>query len=151
MKMATTAAPKNPIADWEKLRDDWLKRLQALMSDVQVWAQEFGWATRRIEKRMEDLQIGAYVAPALLMQEGTTRVMLEPITRFAPGVDGVVDLYQMPAYDDIASMSLTNGTWRIHSWPKEPQANGDLHEVDPVPLSKENLRTLLDGMGKNAS
>ncbi len=47
--------------------------------------------------------------PALLMQEGPSAgLILEPIARSAPGADGVVDLYLLPAYDDIASLYFYN-------------------------------------------
>jgi hypothetical protein len=54
---------------------------------------------------MEDSQIGKYKAPGLLMQEGTDRILRDPIGRNAPGAEAVVDLYLMPAYDDIATLS----------------------------------------------
>ena len=149
--MTVAAAPKNPVADWEKVREEWLRRLDALVSDVEQWGQEFGWATRRIEKRLDDSQIGVYQAPALLLQKEFARVLLEPIARFAPGVDGVVDLYLMPAYDDIASLSFRDASWRVHSWPPGAHLSSENHEADAVPLSKEVLQKMLDEMRKNAA
>jgi hypothetical protein len=146
----TTTAPNHPIADWEKIRAEWLGRLDDLLGSVQQWVEEIGWSSRRIEKRLEDSQIGVYQAPALLLQEGTTRMLLEPIARFAPGVEGVVDLYEMPAYDDIATLSFGDGGWRIHYWADRTQA-GDLFEVQPVPFSKETLYAVLAEMKKNAA
>ncbi len=84
-------------------------RLAALIDDVESWVKALDWSTRRIEKPMEDSQIGRYKAPSLLMQEGTDRVLLEPVARSAPGAEGVVDLYLMPAYDDIASLTFADG------------------------------------------
>ena len=146
----TTIAPKHPIADWEKVRAEWLGRLDELMGNVQQWLQEIGWSSRRIEKRLEDSQIGVYQAPAMLLQEGTTKMLLEPIARFAPGVEGVVDLYQMPAYDDIATLSFADGAWRIHYW-ADRTSSGEVLEAEPVPLSKESLRAFLDEMKKHAA
>ena len=48
------------------------------------------------------------------MQREIDRVLLEPVTRFAPGTDGVVDLYLMPAYDDIATIYRVGGEWKLH-------------------------------------
>lgn len=141
--------PKNPIADWEEVRDEWLDRLHELVSSVEMWAQESGWASRRIEKNIEDSPIGKYKAPALLLQEGTARVLLEPITRFAPGVEGVVDLYLMPAYDDIASLYLVNGAWRLHyMFPGTPTV-ATIGDVDSKPLSKETFQEALAEMARN--
>src|SRR6516164_4581148 len=53
-----------------RLLRDWLDRLSALVHDVEGWVKDLGWAVRRVEKPMEDSQIGKYKAPGLLMQEG---------------------------------------------------------------------------------
>ena len=47
------------------------------------------------------------------MQEGTVRIILEPIARSTPGAEGVVDLYLMPAYDDVATLFYEDG-WKLH-------------------------------------
>jgi len=111
------------------------------------------WVGQRAvsKKKMDDSQLGAYSAPGLLMQESTTRVLLEPIARFAPGVDGVVDLYLMPAYDDIATLYFYDGCWHLHYWfPGMPMA-GDLWQTKGKPLSKESVMEVLDEMRKNAA
>lgn len=83
--------------DPDRIRDEWLQRLSELVRTIESWAQELGWATRQIQVTLSDSQIGNYKAPALLIQEDTIRILLEPIARSAPGADGVVDLYLMPA------------------------------------------------------
>ena len=87
-----------------RLLDGWLGRLLSLVRSIDTWAKELGWSTRVVEKPMEDSQIGRYKAPGLLMQEGVDRILLEPVGRSAPGTEGVVDLYLLPAYDDIATL-----------------------------------------------
>jgi hypothetical protein len=136
--------------DKGKLLEEWINRLSELVESVDTWAQELGWATRRIQKKMEDSQIGQYRAPALLMQEGTVRIILEPIARSAPGAEGVVDLYLMPAYDDIATL-FYEGEWKLqYPFPKAPLAD-DVEEVPPLPFSKETLRAVLEELKKNAA
>jgi hypothetical protein len=76
-----------------RMLHNWLARLCPLVRSVETWARELGWATRLIDKRMEDSAIGKYQVPALLMQEGTDRILLEPIGRSSPGTEGVVDLW----------------------------------------------------------
>ena len=90
------------ISARERPKAGWLDGLAALVESVEGWARELGWSTRRIEKRLDDAEIGSYQAPALIMQEETTRALLDPIGRSTPGSDGVVDLYLMPAFDDVA-------------------------------------------------
>ena len=81
---------------------------------MQGWAEELGWSTRRIDKQMEDSQIGPYEAPALILQRDLTRVLLDPIARSAPNTEGVVDLYRMPAYEDVASLYFYDDNWYVH-------------------------------------
>ncbi len=142
--MATADAQK------ETVRAEWLGRLSALVDDVQGWARELGWSTRRIDKRMEDSQIGAYEAPALVLQEDLTRALLEPIARSAPGTEGVVDLYLMPAYDDIATLFFYEGGWHLHYQAPATSPAAKVPETEAEPLSKETFRDILEQMKDHA-
>jgi hypothetical protein len=104
----------NVNIDADAARKEWVDRLAVLVDEIERWSGEIGWSTRRIETQLQESQIGSYSAPALLMQEGTTKVLLEPVARFATGADGVVDLYLVPAYDDIASLYFYDGKWHLH-------------------------------------
>ena len=83
------------------------------MKSVEGWAKDFGWSTKRIDKKIEDARLGNHKAAGLVMQEDTVRVLLEPISASAPGSDGLVDLYLMPGYDDIASLYHQEGGWHV--------------------------------------
>jgi hypothetical protein len=132
-----------------ELRDEWLSRLEALVKQVKLWAEQLGWSTREIEKSLDDSEIGKYQAPALLLQEGTIRILLEPIARSAPGAEGIVDLYLMPAYDDIASLYLYGGCWHVHyMFPGTPNA-ATIRDAEARPLSETTLQAVLDEMKKN--
>ena len=136
--------------DRVRLLSGWLDRLAALVDEVESWAKGLGWSTRRIEKPMEDAQIGKYKAPSLLMQEGTDRILLEPIARSAPGTEGVVDLYLMPAYDDIASLYFEDGRWNLHYlFPATVAAN--TRDAPAKPLSQETLQEVLAKMRQHAA
>ena len=125
--------------------------LSGLVETVRSWAQDLGWSPRQIEKKMEDSQIGIYKAPALILQKETVRVLLEPIARSAPGASGIVDLYLMPAYDDIASLYFYDGGWQLHyMFPTSPTV-ATIHEAEHKPLSKETLERVLEAMIKNAA
>lgn len=145
--MATADISK---ANSEHLKSEWLRHLSALIDAVQNWAQELGWATRRIDKRMEDSEIGTYQAPALLMQEETTRVFLEPIARSAPDAEGRVDLYVMPAYDEIANLYFSNGQWQL-LYLAPDAAVSPTSLVESKPLTKATLQEVLRAMRKNAA
>ena len=112
-------------ADARRIAKDlhrWFEILEGLIVPVENWVREFGWSTKRIDKPMEDSEVGKYTAPALLMQEETTKVLLEPIARSTPGSEGVVDLYLMPGYDDIASFYYQNDRWHLHYLSAEQKA-----------------------------
>ncbi|MCI0464287.1 MAG: hypothetical protein L0Z62_45715 [Gemmataceae bacterium] len=130
---------------------DWLGRLSCLIHSVEEWARELGWATRWIDKPMEDAQIGEYRAPGLLLQEGPDRLYLEPIGRSAPGADGVVDLYLMPAYDDIASLHHYDGRWNLHYLFPGTAAVADIRKAPAKPLSRESLQEVLAEMRQHAA
>lgn len=140
------------IAARMKDRESWIDRVTSLVDQVEQWAREMGWSTRRVEKRLEDARIGKYPVPALLMQQDIYRVLLEPIGRSTPGADGVMDLYLMPAYDDIASLYYYGDRWNLHY----PRLHGTNAVVSPskaeaLPLSKETLEKVLAEMRQNAA
>jgi hypothetical protein len=149
--MATGKKNAQRVDDSRVLRDDWLKVLADLTSKVKSWAEELDWSTRLITKKMKDSRLGAYEAPALLMQKETTRVLLDPVARFAPGADGIVDLYLMPAYDDIASLYLQDGEWRLHYMFAGTPAVATVRKAESCGLSKDAIRRVLDEMIIHAS
>ena len=149
--MARKNTVKGQSNDSTALRDEWLTRLAALMNLVKGWAEELDWSTRVISKKMKDSRLGSYEAPALIMQKETTRVLLDPVARFAPRTEGVVDLYLMPAYDDIASLYFVGGKWRLHYMFNSDQPAGTTKDGDAGPLSKKALTQVLDEMTAHAT
>ncbi len=128
-----------------------VSKADELVNRVEGWARELDWSTRRIEKKMRDLQIGLYKAPALVLQNETCRVLLDPIARSAPGAEGVVDLYLMPAYDDIASLYFCDGAWQLHYMFAGTSSVATIRTADSKPLSRETLRVVLEEMRANAA
>lgn len=147
VKRVNTTA--NGSADAAAMRDEWLSHLRELAKQAQVWAEEHGWSTRLFPKKMEDSRLGRYEAPALMMQKDATRVLLDPVARFAPGTEGVVDLYLMPAYDDIASLYFVNGSWQLHRLMSPRRASAG--NMESCPLSKEVLAEVLEEMFAHAA
>jgi hypothetical protein len=133
-----------------KLVRDWIALLTGLIGTVEGWAKDLGWSTKRIEKPMEDSEVGKYIAPALLLQEETTRILLEPITRRAPGTEGVVDLYLMPGYDDIASIYYYNKKWNLHYASTEQKAVADTRDAETKPLTKAIFKRVVEELKANA-
>ena len=129
---------------------DWLQLLNELISDVRDWVQP-EWSTRVIEKEMFDYALGKYEAPALLMQRAIPRVILEPITRFAPGTDGVVRLYLMPAYDNIATLARVEGEWKLKYIFRSDKAVVGIRNAEALPLTEENFQQVLAAIAIDAT
>jgi hypothetical protein len=148
--MATRKKTHERVDDPGLLRDEWLNVLADLTSRVQNWSEELDWSTRQISKKMKDSRLGSYEAPALLMQKETTRVLLDPVTRFTPGADGLVDLYLMPAYDDIASLYFVDGEWRLHYIFSGAPTVATIRKAQSFALSKDVIGRVLDEMTSDA-
>jgi hypothetical protein len=149
--MAARKAHKELTEDPAQVRDRWLARLGTLIDRVESWARELDWSTRRITKKMEESTVGTFRAPALLMQKETARVLLDPIAISTPGSNGLVDLYLMPAYDDIACLFFTNGDWQLHyPFIGSPVAKPNSKERRE-PLTKEWLGQVLDEIVQHAA
>lgn len=149
--METTKLIEKQTTKSATLRDDWLNRLDELIAQIDGWAQEQGWSTRRITKKLRDSEVGDHLVPALILQKETARVLLEPIARSAPGADGVVDLYLLPAYDDIASLYFIKGKWQLHyMWSGTPTV-ATTRKAKPKPLSSTSFHKVLEEMVNNVA
>jgi hypothetical protein len=135
-------------------RDAWLAHLRNLLADVASWASELDWSKKEIEVVLRD-EAGAYSAPGLLLQREAVKVLLEPIASSAPGVEGVVDLYALPAYDDIASLYFADGQWTIHYAPADqpietPSGTFSMPDAPSRPLSAESFAAVLESLKAHA-
>jgi hypothetical protein len=110
-----------------------------LVSEVEGWCKAKDWPTRRIEKHIEESKIGEYVVPALLIQVDLVKLMLEPAARFVTGADGVVDLYLMPQYDDMASITRRNGVWQIRYTVTGDAVSPDLRSANPRIFAEDKI------------
>jgi hypothetical protein len=128
-------------------RAAWIEHINSLVAQVDQWAREMDWSTRRVDKKLDDTRIGKHQVTALLMQADTCRILLEPIGSSAPDVEGVADLYLMPAYDDIARLSFYGGQWHLH-YTFQSQ---DPIRTEGAALSKELLGRVLTEMKANAA
>ena len=138
-------------ANLDTIRDEWISRLNSLVNDIQAWARSLDWASHRIDKSMKDSIIGPYKAPGLLMQKEFTRILLDPISRTTPGSEGLVDIYLMPALDDIASLYFYEGRWNVHYQIPNSEAITTVRDVEDKPLTKETLAEVLDGLVDHAA
>ena len=134
----------------EELHAEWVARLGRLVDQVEEWAREADWATRQIEIPLREDELGGrYLAPALLLQFHATKVMLEPYARMTGKWQGVVDFYEMPAYERMAMIYYQNKTWHIRSRSAPPEGEALPHDIPPGlipdgPLTRESVLASLN-------
>lgn len=139
------------IDDPEAEKAEWLDRLSALVSLVKGWVEASGWRTRQVIKPVTEPGLGRYEVPLLLMKRREVEVVLSPVARTAPGAGGVVDLYLMPAYDDVVSLYFEGGQWFIHyAFPPDPTAPRSVIETERLPLGGGTINRVLDAVAAHA-
>jgi hypothetical protein len=132
-------------------RDQFSQRVQALVEQVRQWVEPHEWVTKAYPKKMRDADNQIYMIPALFLQKGPIRALLDPVAYDVPGAEGVVDLYLMPTYDDLAILYFEDGTWRIHyAFPLELPDSRVVFETKAIPLSEETVNQVLDSIAAHA-
>ena len=131
-------------------RDRWRARMDELVTQVAGWVEPNDWVTRPYPKRMRDSDGQVFEVPSLFLQKGPIRLLLDPIAYDAPGTEGMVDLYLMPTYDDMASLDFVDGRWRIHYiFPDQSAVAGD-EQPDVMELSETTINRVLDEIACHA-
>jgi hypothetical protein len=126
-------------------------RVVALVEQVKGWAEAHEWVTKEYPKRMRNGENQTCEIPALFLQRGPTRVLLDPIAYDVPGGEGLVDLYLMPGYDDVASLYFKDGSWAIHYTFSPNQMKADpLVEAEALPLREDTINRVLDAIASHA-
>jgi hypothetical protein len=130
----------------------WRDRLNVLVDEVKEWVERAGWRTRTIEKSINDRKLGKYTVPVLLMDKDTLEVALNPVSPLVPGAEGAVDLYLVPAYDDIAGLYFESGRWVVHyAFPRDPNETRSVIETEALPLSEETIVRVLSSIASHAA
>ncbi len=139
------------IADSEAMKAEWLDRLGDLVSLVKGYVEASGWRTRQDTKPVTEPGLGRYEVPLLLMERAEVEVVLSPVARTVPGAGGVVDLYLMPAYDDVVSLDFEGDRWFIHyALPPESTVPRFVIEAERLPLDEGTINRVLDAVADHA-
>jgi hypothetical protein len=93
---------------------EWLDRGGVLINDVEAWAKEFRWTTRRESKKLNELLLGEYELDQLYMHAEGHLYILDPIARFIPGGLGAFDLSIQPSFYITSIYRHMDGVWYIH-------------------------------------
>jgi hypothetical protein len=124
---------------------EWTKAAEDLIANTDSWAQEVGWATRRVEKRLSETLLGTYTLSQMLIHAAPYLYALDPVARFVPGAAGAFDLSIHPSYYTASLYRDYDGVWYAH-YGVGPEANsGQRHAWNRDAFRKcvEELRSLL--------
>lgn len=135
-----------------KEREQFQIRVQALLEQIKVWVEPHDWVTRFYPKRMRDESKQLFEVSALYLQKGPMKLLLDPMAYDVPGSEGVIDLYLMPAYDDLATLSFEDGKWMIHY--TFPSDNGDPQAAEGesfLPCGPDTIAQVLDSITHHAA
>jgi len=133
-----------------KARSEWIESIHALVDEVEKYTFDLGWSTRKILYELDDSYIGKHKLPALIMQKDLCKVVLQPVSRTPQGASGLVDLYLLPQYDDIASLYFYNDRWNVHYLFDNDEQVNTIREARSKPLSEEVLNDVLKEMAAHA-
>ena len=116
----TAYSPKEATAT----REEWTRAVAALVDDVERWAHEKDWVTRRTEKEINEEAVGRYTVPGLEIDvpEYGEGAFLQPIARVVSGGAGRVDFSAYPTlsrvhlYRDADELRRSGASkWIIHT------------------------------------
>lgn len=93
--MGISAVQEQPS---EAIKSEWLRELEAVLTDIESWATEAGWHTRRSSRRISEDALGQYDVPVLdiEVEEPRGRIVLEPVGRNILGATGRIDVSAWP-------------------------------------------------------
>ncbi len=89
-----TQAINNP-AHWDQRRQEWVARVEGLISQIADWAQAEGWPVERGQKTIHE-KAHSYEVPTLRIQMNGGEVSVNPVGLHVIGAEGRVDLRAMP-------------------------------------------------------
>ena len=132
-------------------REQFRRRVEDLVAQFERDVDPHEWVTRRYPKRMRDDARQVYEVPALYLQKGPSRLLLDPIGYDVPGAEGAADLYLMPTYDYLSSIYFEGGRWTIHHiFPPDPMETHSVVEAQALPLSVETINQVLNSIAEHA-
>jgi hypothetical protein len=132
--------------------DQFRDLVTALVRQVEEWVNPHEWVTKTYQKKMRTPDRQIFEVPALFLQKGPIRVLLDPLAYDVPGTEGMVDLYLMPTYDDLASLSYVNEDWEIHyAFQNSGSDPPSVIESEALPLTKETINKVLDSIAIHAA
>lgn len=94
---------------------EWTFAVEKVVDEVEQWAKDREWHVRRDSKMVTDTLLGTYSLPRLTIRTEDHQFILEPITRFAPGSSGVVDILSVPSLYSVPITRDEQNQWRLRT------------------------------------
>jgi hypothetical protein len=96
------------------VRAEWESAANGLINQVESWAAESSWVTRRERKKLKETLIGDYVLDQLYMHAEGHLYILDPLARFVPGGLGSFDLSIQPSFYVTSIYRQMDEGWFVH-------------------------------------
>ncbi len=90
-----TQAIDDPL-QWENRRRQWIGRVEALINQIDEWANAAGWATARTSRSVRERRLGEYDVPVLRVRLPGGELHVNPVGLNVVGADGRVDIEAFP-------------------------------------------------------
>ncbi len=94
------------------VRDEWIRSVDTVMTEVQEWCSQLGWTHRHIPKDIFERLLGSYEMESLLFYAEGDQFELSPAARFVPGSLGMIEFRVLPSYNAIKINRFDSG-WRV--------------------------------------
>jgi hypothetical protein len=109
-------------AEAARIKDEWLRAVEALGGEVRGWAENKGWSVEQSEREVTEEQPGTYTVPVLEIETPRGQVVLEPKGQDLIGARGRVDLYAWPSLYRVMLLRRPGQDWVVRTesglnWP----------------------------------
>lgn len=126
------AVAKPVLAEWQHAADQ-------LLAQLQTWAAEFQWRTRRKDKQLQESLLGEYKLEQLLVYADDELFVCDPLARFTPNSLGAFDFSIQPSYDRNSVYREFDGSWMI-------RLASPSHGLQSCALDKEAFHQSLESL-----
>ena len=118
---------------------DWKNAANGLIEQVEGWAAESKWVTRRVVKKISELLIGDYQLDQLYLHANGNLYILDPLARFIPGGLGAFDLSIQPSFYVTSIYRHLDGVWQVHL-----DVGRGVQGAKKEPLTRESFEKALE-------
>jgi len=110
--MSSAVLPESPVDNWQQVRDSWVAEVEQMAGEIERWAKENDWDTKRETKEVVEDEIGKYALPVVRIQSMHGRLYFDPIARFLMGASGRVEIIATPSFYQVVLVK-ENGKWQF--------------------------------------